>query len=111
MVTLDIEDERSLRYFDLYHEQIKRLDSIMLDFIDLTRLKESNVENASINFDEIIAQCIKCYNYLPNFEAIDFTITIQKSIKFCSDKSSINSTLQNLIENAIKYSINLADAF
>lgn len=104
VVKLDINDEKPLHYFSLYHEQIKRLESIILDFIDLTRLKESNIKNTLINFDEIIAQCIKAYNYLPNFKSIAIKTQIDESIAFYSDKSSINSILQNLIENAIKYS-------
>ena len=104
VVTLDIKDESALYYFSLYHEQIKRLESIILDFIDLTRLKETAINNSLINFGEIIAQCIKAYNYLPNFESILFVTNVDESIKFYSDKSSINSILQNLIENAIKYS-------
>jgi signal transduction histidine kinase len=104
VVNLDVSDKKSLDYFGKYHEQIKRLENIILDFIDLTRLKESSVENIRINFEEIIEQCIKAYNYLPNFNGISFKTTIEDSIEFYSDKSSINSILQNLIENAIKYS-------
>ena len=111
VVKLDIADENSLHYFNLYHEQIKRLESIILDFIDLTRLKESDIENSLIDFNKIISQCIKAYNYMPNFNTISFNTKIDKSIAFYSDKSSINSILQNLIENAIKYSNLSKDPF
>lgn len=111
VVTLDIEDKNSLHYFNLYHEQIKRLESIIIDFIDLTRLKESTLNSTLIDFDGIISQCIKAYNYLPNFGSISFSKKVDSSIEFYSDKSSINSILQNLIENAIKYSNPRKDSF
>jgi len=103
VASLDIKDKNARHYFDMYHEQIKRLESIILDFIDLTRLKESKTITTLINFDNIIGQCIKSYNYLPNFNDIKFNINIDKTLSYCSDRSSINSILQNLIENAIKY--------
>mgnify|MGYP002713105298 CR=1 FL=1 len=104
VVKLDIEDEDSLKYFAMYHEQIQRLETIILDFIDLTRMKESKIQTSLIDFEPIISQCIKAYNYMPNFNQIQFKIHIEDGLKFYSDKSSINSIIQNLIENSIKYS-------
>lgn len=104
VVNLDVEDEKSLKYFAMYHEQIQRLETIILDFIDLTRMKESKIVKSLIEFDEIIDQCVKAYNYMPNFDSIQFSINIDKSIEFYADKSSVNSIVQNLVENAIKYS-------
>lgn len=111
VIDLEVTDSKSLRYFGMYHQQIKRLESIILDFIDLTRLKESNINHSLIDFEEIIEQCIKAYNYMPTFDSISFKIKIDKYINFYSDKSSINSILQNLIENAIKYSNPRKDSF
>lgn len=111
VVKLDVTDGKSIEYFDMYHEQIQRLESIILDFIDLTRLKESTLNNTPIDFKEIIDQCIRAYNYLPNFENIAISTNIDKAVEFCSDKSSVNSILQNLIENAIKYSNPRKEAF
>lgn len=104
VVKLDVEDAQSLKYFDMYHEQIQRLETIILDFIDLTRMKESKIVKSLIDFDSIIAQCISAYNYMPNFSSIDFKIEVNNSLEFYSDKSSVNSIIQNLVENAIKYS-------
>lgn len=104
VASLDIKDKHALNYLNMYHEQIKRLESIILDFIDLTRLKESQTKLTRIGFDKIISQCINSFNYLPNYNTINFDIYIEKGLQYHSDQSSINSILQNLIENSIKYS-------
>ena len=111
VVNLDIDDEKSLKYFAMYHEQIQRLETIILDFIDLTRMKESKIVKSEIDFREIIDQCIKAYNYMPNFKTIQFKINVDSSIEFYSDKSSVNSIIQNLVENAIKYSSSRREPF
>lgn len=111
VVKLDVDDTKSLKYFDMYHEQIQRLETIILDFIDLTRMKESKVVKSLIDFREIIDQCIKAYNYMPNFNSIDFKIDIEEPLEFYSDKSSVNSIIQNLVENAIKYSSSRKEPF
>ncbi|MCB0495073.1 MAG: tetratricopeptide repeat-containing sensor histidine kinase [Cyclobacteriaceae bacterium] len=103
VVKLDIKDEKSLKYFGMYHSQIQRLENIILDFIDLTRIKESKIVKSKIDFNQLIDQCINAYNYMPNFDSINFSINVDKSLDFHSDKSSVNSIIQNLIENAIKY--------
>ncbi len=103
VASLDIKDKNALQYLNMYHEQIKRLESIILDFIDLTRLKESHTQHTPINFQKNISECIRSFNYLSNYPKINFDIHIEKGLDFRSDQSSINSILQNLIENAIKY--------
>ena len=111
VVKLDIEDEKSLKYFGMYQEQIQRLEKIILDFIDLTRIRESKIELSLIDFESTINQCIKAYNYMPNFDKINFQIQIEKNLTFYSDNSSVNSIIQNLIENSIKYASNRRSPF
>ena len=48
---------------------------------------------------------------MPNFKTIQFKINVDSSIEFYSDKSSVNSIIQNLVENAIKYSSSRREPF
>ena len=49
-------------------------------------------------------EVINSYRYLDNFNHLTFNINIDKKLELFSDHSTINTIIQNLIENAIKYS-------
>ena len=100
----DIEDPLSKRYLDMYHEQIMRLNNIILDLINLTRIKGWQAKRTKIEFPEIIESIIGSFKYLPNFSKIKFDIDIDETIGYFGDKSIITTIFQNLIENSIKYS-------
>jgi len=110
IVKMDVKDEESLKYFNLYHTQINRLHSILMDFINLTQIKEKQIEPVHIHFEELVSECIDAHKFYDNFEDIKFDVRI-KDISFDSDKSTINTILQNLIENAIKYARNDTDPY
>ncbi len=100
----DINDKVASKYLELYHEQILRLNSIILDLINLTRIKGWQSKTDKINFKQIIDNIIASFKYVPNFDEIDFNINIDEGISYTSDKSIMTTIFQNLIENAIKYS-------
>jgi len=105
IVKIEIKDKNSLHYFELYHSQIQRLHGILMDFIDLTQIKEKKIEPVQLDIKQMVHDCINAHAHYSNFELIDFNIQID-SIDFHSDKSTLNTIFQNLIENAIKYSRN-----
>jgi signal transduction histidine kinase len=56
-----------------------------------------------IDFSTLVDECIGSYNYLENFKNIEFIKEIEE-VNYHSEWAIINTILQNLIENAIKYS-------
>ena len=52
----------------------------------------------------MVDECITSFNSLPNFDAIDFKKEIQPNLEFHSAWSLLTAIMQNLLENAIKYS-------
>jgi len=104
IVQYEITDKPSLQYFKMYHEQIQRLKEIIVNFMELTKIKEKQAEYAEINFNAIVNDTIKSFSHLPNFQDVDFRINIQVKRRFNSDKGLVRTILQNLIDNGIKYS-------
>jgi signal transduction histidine kinase len=51
----------------------------------------------------LVDECIGSYNYIENFKNIQFIKEIEE-VDYHSEWAIINTILQNLIENAIKYS-------
>src|SRR5690606_21714867 len=103
LVRLEIRDETALGYFELYQSQLVRINNIVTDLINLTRMNHEGLAKARINFRMLVDDCILSYHYLANFRKIRFTKQIEEGIRFTSELPIVNTILQNLIENAIKY--------
>jgi signal transduction histidine kinase len=103
LVTLEVKDASSLQYFDMYRTQVNRMSNIVMSLIDLTQMKHLENRKVRIDFPTLIDECIGSYNYVENFKNIEFIKEIGE-VDFQSEWAIINTILQNLIENAIKYS-------
>ncbi|MBS1505542.1 MAG: tetratricopeptide repeat-containing sensor histidine kinase [Bacteroidetes bacterium] len=103
LVMLEIKDPASLRYFEMYHSQVNRIYNIVMGLIDLTQMKHIDKGKVPINFRSLVEDCISSYGYLDNFKNINFILEIEE-LEYHSEWAIINTILQNLIENAIKYS-------
>jgi signal transduction histidine kinase len=101
---MDVTDETALGYIDKKYQQIDRLDHIISGLINLTRLNQSIPEKTPIDFHKLTLECIQSFQALPNFRTIDFRMKIDDELEFFSEWTLLNAIVQNLIENAIKYS-------
>jgi hypothetical protein len=99
----DIKDKDALQYLGMFENQIKRLNMIVMELINITELNYREKQLSKINFYEIIDNCITAYTYLPHFEKIRFKIDVSSDLNFSSEWYIVNTILQNLIENSIKY--------
>ncbi len=99
----DIHDKTSLNYFNMYKKQVNRISKIVMELIKITKLNHQNIEKKMINFELIVDECISSYHYFKNFDDISFIKKIDPHIEFYSEWPVINTILQNLIENGIKY--------
>ncbi len=99
----EIQDPLSLKYIDLVKESTVRLDSILMDLLQVTRLKQGALEVAPIDFDHLINEVTKSLHHDPGYKAVHIRLFVEQLKKFYSDRKLITSVLQNLIDNAIKY--------
>ncbi len=104
LIKLDIKDADSLRYFEMYNTQINRMHNIVMSLIDLTQMKHLGDSKGKIDFALLVDECIASYSYFENFKSITFIKEIDLHLNYYSEWAIINTIMQNLIENAIKYS-------
>lgn len=102
LVQSEVTDPKSLRFFDLYNGQVNRMNNIVMGLINLTEIKNTKQLKAKIDFHKLIDECIQSCHYLEQSPNVVVTKNIE-SVEFESEWAIINSILQNLIENAIKY--------
>lgn len=104
LAKIDVTDEHALSYIDKQHQQVERLSNIVTGLINLTKLSHSELQKSKIDFEQMVDGCIVSFHGLENFSAINFKKDIHPKIEFYSEWALLNTILQNLIENAIKYS-------
>lgn len=99
----EIKDEVSKKYMAMYFDQVKRLNNIVISLTELTRIKDKQADWQEIDFKEMVQESMASFAYVPDFNSIDFRISIRHKKPFISDIGFMRTILQNLIENAIKY--------
>jgi signal transduction histidine kinase len=104
LAKMDVKDDTAREYLEKQFQQIERLDLIIHGLINLTRLNQSNLEKTRIDFKKLIDECILSFQGLSKFRNIQFERNIQQDLHFLSEWTLLNAIIQNLIENAIKYS-------
>jgi len=97
-------DEKSMHYLSMYQKQSLRIHNIVMDLINITKISSDKIVPSVIDFNKLIQDCISSYSYFKNFEKIDFRVEVEEGIQFKSEWVIVNTILQNLIENSIKYS-------
>ena len=99
----ELEDEKSLQYLDMYKQQVLRINHILDSLIKFTRTNHFAEVAEDIDFRKLTQDCVAAFSYLPNFELIHFSIDVDPEISFKAEWTLVNTIIQNLIENAIKY--------
>lgn len=99
----DVSDETAQKYFDEYTNQAKRINNILDELMNLTKMVYGSESKSEIDFEQLVYDCIASYKHLQNFENVKFEVNIQENIEFEAEWALVNAIIQNLIENGIKY--------
>jgi len=79
----------------------KRLDAMILDLLEYSRVAQHEIEFTEVNLEEIIKQSIANINFL--IEENEAQITYDSLPTIQSEENLMMRLFQNLIENSIKY--------
>ena len=100
----EVKDPNALEFIERQLVQTERLNAIITGLIRLTRLNHADIEKEKVDFDKLVDDCIASFKGVEKFSEITFHKNVQDGIHFESEWTLLNAILQNLIENAIKYS-------
>jgi signal transduction histidine kinase len=104
LAKIEINDPKALDYLNRQHEQVDRLNQIIRGLINLTRLNNTSLTRDKIDFVNLVDTCINSLQGLSKFPKVRFIKDIAGGIEYEAEWVMLNAILQNLIENAIKYS-------
>ncbi len=103
VVNFEIQDPAPKKYFDLYHTQISRLNTIVMDLTNLSRVRNAQLQLDNICLVGAVEESLGSLEYFPAFSEFEIETAIDAGLCLVSDRSFVHSILQNLIENALKY--------
>ncbi|MFL5730856.1 MAG: sensor histidine kinase [Cytophagaceae bacterium] len=100
---MDLPDEKTQVYFDQILKSTKKLDNLLTELLNLTRVKQMKVGKSKFDFKHAVAEVLKSFEHAPNYARMKFDIYIDQRGDFYTDEKIAYSVVQNMIENAIKY--------
>lgn len=96
------EDVR-MHYVQLIGRSTERLNTVLNDLMEFTKISSSTLTLKHINFQELVEQIRLSLENIPDFKKIDFRVDIQQERDLISDNKILRSILYNLVDNAFKY--------
>ena len=105
----DSSTEEIIEYLTIIKDQASRTNAIIQKLVETIRIRNEAIENEKIHFGQIIEEVKKSLAFVDGFSNIQFTQNVLSDQDFYSDKSSLISLFQNLIDNAIKYRHNKSE--
>lgn len=90
-------------YFKMIDTSVRRLDSTLMDLIELARTRKGVSKLSKIYVKALVTEILQSFSHTDNFSKIHFEINIDGSLGITADKVLVLSVFQNLIHNAINY--------
>ena len=90
-------------YYGLITESLQKLDNVISDLSELSKIEEGLLEISNVRVDDIVKEVILNLKFMEGYDNISVKISNQFKKAFATDPDLIISILQNLVENAIKY--------
>lgn len=98
-----IEDEQAKEYFYMINLCVDKLEEKILNTLNMFQNGMGLVDLAEINFETLLEGIMISLGHIEGFEKVRFSFDIENTRPFYSSKPILESIIQNLLENAIKY--------
>ncbi|WMJ74595.1 sensor histidine kinase [Cytophagaceae bacterium ABcell3] len=103
-VALKDDPSRSKEYLTHIMKSTKRLDILLHDLLDLTKLqREKPLEITEVHIEDLIKEVILSFKNVEGFSEMKMDIINKAGNTIPMDKNLIYSIIQNFVENSIKY--------
>ena len=103
LAKLEPQAKDALPYFDMIQKQIELLDYIVTKLVETTNIRKGTKTVQLIDFNEELNKVLDELKKMPGFEQLQVRLHTNPMARLYSDHNLINATLQNLVQNAIKY--------
>ena len=105
LIRLDENPKNSEEYVAKIEESANRLDLFIQEILDFSRNSRLSVANATINLKQMAEEIISNHRYIDGFERTCFDLSGIQINSISADEMRLKVILNNLISNAIKFSV------
>ena len=102
-----IEDEsgepETIKHIVMIRESVYRLDNFIKNILNYSRNNRIPLEIQKIDLQKNIDEIVRSYRGNPDINNIEFIIDINQLQPFYTDQIRLNTVIENLISNAVKY--------
>lgn len=98
-----VSDSSLKAYLEMIDKTAHRLENVMLDLLEVTKIRKCEVRSEKIYFRKLVDDILDSLQYKSGFRYVTIEAYCQEEATFYSDPLSIGSVLQNLIVNGINY--------
>ncbi|HEY1025138.1 MAG TPA: PAS domain S-box protein [Sphingobacteriaceae bacterium] len=98
------DDQKTVEMVDRMHVQINRLNNLIADLLDVTRINSGKLlfRRSCFDFNEMITEFVQDVQQTSNSH--DIVLHLAGTVSVFADRDRIGQVITNLIINAIKYS-------
>ena len=102
----NVDNEKRNHYADVIMEQTRSVNDLVHRMLEMSKLDSVNFKLKKLNFkfNDLLDDVLKNYSILPDGKFINYHIDGEYYLD--ADRELIKCMLENLIDNAIKYSLN-----
>ena len=98
-------DERGLEFIEFASDGVKRMDNLIKDLLEYSRIGRTELKKNLISFDDVLLKVMSNLRFQINEKKVDFDIDVELP-RFLANRTQIFMLFQNLISNGIKYNQN-----
>ena len=104
---MEVTDPDARYYFDLLQKAATKLDTNLVDLIQITTIKHIQPSISKIDLNELVAEVMHKLSADFDINAYHLELHISKNLKHESDRSMLRNILLQLLSNAMKYSFGM----
>lgn len=103
IASMEVTDPTAKTYLDLLQKSASKLDGVLLDLLEATKVKQATIAPKPLNLKTITEQAIKEASGKCNPGATQFITHFPEQVEIVNDTTILNAILYNLILNALQY--------
>jgi signal transduction histidine kinase len=103
LARLEVKDQKSLELIEMMEQRVKKLDSVIADFLLLSRSKKSTIVMTTVSLNQLIDEVVSDVKFAKHAPSIRLVYERNDEFKFDSDFTLMKTVLGNLFSNCVKY--------
>jgi len=103
LARINVIDEKTSEFLRLIEDRVKKLDRVISDILDLSKVKKAELKYEIVDFNSLLVDSMADVKFIADHKNIDIRYMESSSNRFLGDYGLTKMVLGNLLSNAVKY--------